>query len=64
MLQLAITEVLASSIGTAEATRSLPHRDNECQMTVNDLRSRILGNISGALLQTSITEELAASLGR
>jgi len=36
----------------------------ESQMSVNDLRSHILGNISGTWLQTSIKEELAASLGR
>jgi len=31
-----------------EVTRSLPHLENECQLSINNLMSRIMGNLGGA----------------
>lgn len=63
-LQTGKNEVLATFVAKTEATRFLPHLENECQWSVNDLRSRIASNPSGAQSQTSIKDELAASLSR
>ena len=43
--------------------RSMPHPENECQWSVNDFRSCILGTQSGHWLQLVITEVLASFIG-
>jgi len=44
--------------------RSLPHHENECQRSVNDSWSCILGDLVGDRLQIVINEVLAAFIGK
>jgi len=37
---------------------------NECQQSINDLRSLMVGNVSGAWSQKTIQEELETMLGK
>jgi len=46
------------------AMGSLPYPENECQTSVNDFWSYILGNLIGNGLQTSISQVLAAFRGK
>jgi len=43
---------------------SLPHTENECQLSINDFGLSILHNLSGNWLKTSIKEVLAAFCGK
>ena len=45
-------------------TRSVPHPGNDCQQSVNDFWSCILGNLSGDWLQIFIKEVLAIFIGK
>jgi len=47
-----------------EATGSLPHAENQRQLSINNFWSRIFGYPSSTWFQTSIKEELTAAVGR
>jgi len=50
--------------GKTAATCSLPHPENESQLSVNRFLLRILGNLCSFWLLTSVHEILAAFIGK
>jgi len=61
---LSFFDVLAAFLIKKREIHSLPHAENETQQSVNNFWSCIMGNLSGAWLQTFINEVLAALIGK
>jgi len=51
-------------LGKTTATCSLPHPENECERSVNNLKLRILGNLFSDSLQQYMYQILAAFTGK
>jgi len=52
------------SCATQACSHAQPHPENECQQSVYDIWSCILGNMSGASSQTSTKQDMAICIGR
>jgi hypothetical protein len=61
---LYIIKLLSAFIGKIITTRSLPHLNNGCQLSVNDSWSCVLGNHTTDMLQSVIKLFLAALIGK